>query len=61
MGDEQRPPSDEVPERPRPEGRPSTDPEPGLRPPPDPSSKPTVAPEEEGGTPATEHAPGGDL
>ena len=47
----------------RKDGRPTgpKDEETGLRPGAPAESQPTVAPEETGGTPTTEHAPGGDL
>ena len=45
----------------RKDGRPTGGDEAELRPGTDAREAPTVAPEEEGGTPDTEHAPGGDL
>lgn len=43
------------------DGRPTGPDQDGLRPGADHQSAPTVAPEEEGATPTTEHAPGSDL
>jgi len=54
--DEIRGPGDE-----RRDGRPSDGPLETPKPADGARSAPTVAPEEEGGSPSTEHAPGGDL
>jgi hypothetical protein len=43
------------------DGRPTGTSDEGLQPGADHGSVPTVAPEEEGGSPSTEHAPGADL
>ena len=45
----------------RQDGRPTSTPRTSNEPNPRSDEHPTVAPEEEGGTPATEHGPGGDL
>ena len=49
------------PDRQRQDGRPTGEKTTGLRPGKPQESVPTIAPEEEGETPATEHAPGADL
>ncbi len=43
------------------DGRPTGDDDSDLKPGIEPDDAPTVAPEEKGGSPSTEHAPGGDL
>lgn len=45
----------------RQDGRPTGPDQDGLRPGTEQPAAPTVAPEEEGATPSTEHAPGSDL
>lgn len=49
------------PDEQRQDGRPTGDQPEGLRPGAPQASVPTIAPEEEGDTPSTEHAPGADL
>ncbi len=45
----------------RQDGRPTGGDEHGLKPGAEPRDAPTIAPEEQGGSPSTEHAPGSDL